>query len=140
MSFLQVMIKRSRGKKQQDETEKQQHVIVTENHLFKNFTAECIRNYDQKQFCKLDSYIAWNFSRCRRFLAGRSAALFTVTVKLVGLLFVVISYTFCSKTFKQNVFCHNKMLLFLCFFISLFSSASFKHNLQRRHFRRYIPM
>ena len=48
MSFLRVMVKNSREKKQQEETEKQQHVIVTENKLFKGFTAEGVRNYDQK--------------------------------------------------------------------------------------------
>ena len=42
MSSLQVMVKRSRGKKQQKETEKQQHVIVTENNLFKGFITEGI--------------------------------------------------------------------------------------------------
>ena len=40
MSSLRVMVKRSRGKKQQKETEKQQHVIVTENNLLKGFTTE----------------------------------------------------------------------------------------------------
>ena len=35
MSSLRVMTKRSSGKKQREETEKQQHVIVTENNLFK---------------------------------------------------------------------------------------------------------
>ena len=40
MSFLRVMLKRSRGKKQWKETEKQQHVIVIENNLFKEFTTE----------------------------------------------------------------------------------------------------
>ena len=48
MPFLRVMIKRSREKKQQEETEKQQHVIVTENNLFKGFTTEGVRNYNQK--------------------------------------------------------------------------------------------
>ena len=48
ISSLRDMVKRSRGKKQQEETEKQQHVIVTENKLFKGFTAEGVRNYDQK--------------------------------------------------------------------------------------------
>ena len=42
------MAKRSRGKKQQEETEKQQHVIVTGNNLFKDFTAGDFGNYDQK--------------------------------------------------------------------------------------------
>ena len=35
MSSLRVMVKRSRGKKQQEEKEKQQHVTVTENNIFK---------------------------------------------------------------------------------------------------------
>ena len=43
MSSLQVMVKRSRGKQQQEETEKQQHVIVTENILFKGFTTDGVR-------------------------------------------------------------------------------------------------
>ena len=38
MSSLLVMDKRSRGKKQQKETEKQQHAIVAENNLFRGFT------------------------------------------------------------------------------------------------------
>ena len=42
------MVKKSRGKKQQEETEKHQHVNVTEKNLFKDFTTEGIRNYDQK--------------------------------------------------------------------------------------------
>ena len=45
-SFLRVKAKRSRGKKEQEETEKQQHVIVTEVILFKGFTTEGVRNYD----------------------------------------------------------------------------------------------
>ena len=40
MSSLQVMVKRSRGKKQQKEIEKQQHIILTENNLFKGYTTE----------------------------------------------------------------------------------------------------
>ena len=48
MSSLRVMVKRSRGKKQQKEIEKQQQVFVTENNLFKGFTTEGLQNYDQK--------------------------------------------------------------------------------------------
>ena len=48
ISSLLVMDKTSRGKKQQKEREKMQHVIVTENNLFKGFTTEGVRNYDQK--------------------------------------------------------------------------------------------
>ena len=42
MASLRVMIKRTRGKKQQEETEKQQHAVVTESNLFKSFIAEGI--------------------------------------------------------------------------------------------------
>ena len=38
MSSLRVM----------EETENQQHVIATENSLFKEFIIEGVRNYDQK--------------------------------------------------------------------------------------------
>ena len=48
MSSLRVMVKKSRGKKQQEETEKQQHVIVEENDLFIGFTIIGVRNYGQK--------------------------------------------------------------------------------------------
>ena len=46
MSYLQVMVKRSKGKKQQDETEKQQQVIVSESNLFKDLSTKAVRNYD----------------------------------------------------------------------------------------------
>ena len=64
MSSLRVMVKRSRGNKQQKETEKQQYDTASENHLFKGFTTEGCRNFDQKYFGKLDSGVAWNSSRC----------------------------------------------------------------------------
>ena len=48
MISLQVIIKRNRGKKQQEETEKQLSIIVTENKLFESFTTEGVRNYNQK--------------------------------------------------------------------------------------------
>ena len=41
------MVKKGREKKQQVETEKHQRVTVTENNLFKCFTKEGVRNYDQ---------------------------------------------------------------------------------------------
>ena len=44
MSSLRVMVKRSRGKKEQEETEKQQHNIVAEDNLFKDFTTKGARN------------------------------------------------------------------------------------------------
>ena len=40
MSSLRIMVKRSRRKKEQEDTGKQQHVIVTENNSFKGFTIE----------------------------------------------------------------------------------------------------
>ena len=48
ISSLRVMVKRSRGKKQEKKIQKQQHVIVAENNLFKGFTTEGVRNYNQK--------------------------------------------------------------------------------------------
>ena len=48
MSSLRVMVKNSRGKKQQEETEKHQYVVMTENNLFKSFTTKNVRNYDWK--------------------------------------------------------------------------------------------
>ena len=119
MSFLRVMVKRSRRKKQEEETEKQQHVIVTENNLFKDFTAEGVRNFDQKQSCKHDNGVARNSSRCGRFMVGRFAAPSSVAFKLAGLLSIVISNTLCSKTFKLMFFSHNNLLLFLCFYLLL---------------------
>ena len=93
------MVKRSRGKKKQEETKKQQHIIVTKSKLFKGFNAESVRNYDQKYSGKLDSGVAWILLSCGRFLAGRSAASSTVALKLARLLFCLISNTFCRKTF-----------------------------------------
>ena len=48
MPSLRDMVKRGRRKKQQEETEKPQHVIMTENNLFKSFTTKNVRNYDWK--------------------------------------------------------------------------------------------
>ena len=90
MSSLRVMVKRSRGKKQHRKTEKQQHIIVTENNVFKGFTTEGVRNYDQKFSGNLDSVVAWNSSRCGRFLDIRFAAPSTVSVKLAALLSIGI--------------------------------------------------
>ena len=47
MSSLRIMVKRKRRKKQQEETENQQHFVI-ENNLFKDFTTDYVRNYDQK--------------------------------------------------------------------------------------------
>ena len=94
------MVKRSRGKKQQKEIEKQQHIIVIENSLFKGFTREGVPNYDQKQSGELDSGVDSETSRWKKFLAGRSAETPTVTIKLSELLLAVILNTFCSEIFK----------------------------------------
>ena len=59
ISSLRVTVKRSREKKLQEETEQQQLVIVTENNLFKDFTAKGVQNYHQKQSGKLDSDGKW---------------------------------------------------------------------------------
>ena len=63
---------------------------MTENNFFKGFDTEDVRNYDQKLSGKLDSGVAWNSSRCGRFLDGRSTEPSTVAVKLSGLLSIVI--------------------------------------------------
>ena len=105
------MVKRSRGKKTQEETKKQQHVIVTENNIFK----EGVRNYEQKKSGKLDNGGAWNSTHCGTFLASRYAAPSTVAANLGRLLSVLILSIFCRKTFKYFVFCNNNELLFLCF-------------------------
>ena len=47
MSSLRVMVENNRGKKGQEETEKQQQVIVTENSLFKGFATKSVKNCDQ---------------------------------------------------------------------------------------------
>ena len=103
------MIKRSRGKKLQEETEKQQHVIVTKNNLFKGFTTEGVRNYDQKYSGKLDSGVSFNSSLCGRFFPGKFAVPSIIAVKLIELISVVISNILCSKTLHNSFFCHNNV-------------------------------
>ena len=90
VSALRVIVKRSRGKKRQKETERQQYVIVAENNLFKGFTTKGVRNYDHKYSGNLDSGVALNSSRCGRFLEDRFATPTTVTVKLAGILSIVV--------------------------------------------------
>ena len=46
MASLRVIVRNIRGKKQKVVTEIQQHVIQTENKLFKGFTTEGARNFD----------------------------------------------------------------------------------------------
>ena len=48
ISSLRVIIKRRGGKKQREETDNQQHVIMTEKILFKGLTTKGIRNYNRK--------------------------------------------------------------------------------------------
>ena len=45
--FFEIMVKRSKTKRQQEKAEKLQNVIVAENNLSKDFTTEKVRNYDQ---------------------------------------------------------------------------------------------
>ena len=71
MSSLRVMVKRSRGKKQQKEAKKQQHVIATENNLFKGYTTKEVLNYHRKQSRKLDSDGRW---RCESTVNESSTA------------------------------------------------------------------
>ena len=103
-----MVIKEAEKKKHQEETEKQQHVIVTENNLFKGFTTQGVRNYDQKYSGKLDSGVAWNYSCCGRFFDSRFAAPSTVTVKLAGLFLLAMSENenmafFCNEKWHKNI-------------------------------------
>ena len=61
MSALRVMVKRNREKKQQEETEKQQHVIVIEKTLFIGFPIKGVRNYEKKQSDELDRDGRWRY-------------------------------------------------------------------------------
>ena len=88
---MRVKVKRSTGKKQQEEITKQENVIVTENNLFKGYTTEGVRNYYQKYSGKLDNSVTWNSSHCGKFLVGRFEAPSTIAVKLAGLFLLVIS-------------------------------------------------
>ena len=93
----------------------------------------------QKQSGKLDSDGKWRCGSIGQESSTARGIPCDAFIKLSGLFLVVISNTFCCKTFKEIVFCHNEVLLYLYFFLLLFSSASFNHNLQKRHFQRYIP-
>ena len=100
MSSLWVSVKRSRGKEQKKKTEKHQHAILAENNLCKGFTTDGVWNYDQRLSGNVDSGVSWNSSSWEKFLNGRTAVPFTVTIKLSGLLLALYSNIFCSKTFK----------------------------------------
>ena len=49
------MVNRNRGKKQQEETEKHQHVFMTESNLFKGYTTKDFLDYNRKLSSKLNS-------------------------------------------------------------------------------------
>ena len=66
---------------------------------------------------KPESGVIWNSSRCGRFLAGRFATPSTVTVKIAGLLPMVISNTFCTplnKLFSIPITCCGFSVSFCC--------------------------
>ena len=65
------MIKRRGGKKQQEDVQKQQHVIMTENNLFKGYTTKDVLNYDRKESSKLDNNGRW---RCGSTVQESSTA------------------------------------------------------------------
>ena len=44
---------------EEKETDKYQHVIMTENNLFKGYTTKDVLNYDRKQSSKLDNDGRW---------------------------------------------------------------------------------
>ena len=60
MCSFRIMVKRRGGKKQREETDNQQHVIMTEKILFKGLTTKGIRNYNRKYSGKLDNYGRWS--------------------------------------------------------------------------------
>ena len=92
MSSFRVMVNRSRGKKQQEETEEQQRVIIRESYLIRGFIYLNVGNYDQKYSRKIDSVGRW---RCGSSVQESS------TINLAGLLLAINSNTFCHKTFKK---------------------------------------
>ena len=120
--------------------EEQQHIIVTENNLFKGFTSEDVRNYDQKLSGKLGSGVAWKYSRCGRFLAGKFAAPSAVAVKLAGFFWSQFQTPSevkpLNKLFSVTIMSCCSSVSSCCFF----PSVSFNHNSQRRHLQLYIPM
>ena len=92
------MVKRSREKKQQEETKKHQHMIMTENNLFKGYATKMflitIENSPESFTLTVDGATdlpSRNFAQREEFHA---------TIKLVQLLLVIISNTLCIKTFK----------------------------------------
>ena len=118
MSSLRVMDKKSRWKKQQVETEKQQHFIMTENNLLKGFTTKDVWNYDRKWSIKLDSEGRWPCGSTIQESSTYWGIPLDAAIKLAVLFLVVILNTLCSKIFKWIVFCHSYVLLLL-FFLSL---------------------
>ena len=54
MFSLRVIVKRRGGKKQQEETEKLQHVIVTESNLFKG---DLFNLFNYKRYSKLQQKV-----------------------------------------------------------------------------------
>ena len=70
MAALRVF-ERCRRKEHQEETEKQQHVIVTENNLFKGFSTKDVRNYYRKQSGQLDNDGRWRCGSTGEDLAQR---------------------------------------------------------------------
>ena len=95
---------------------------MTENSLFKGFTTKSVRNYDQKQSGKFGSYGRWRCGSTGHESYTAWGIPWDATVKLTRLLLVVISNTFCSKTFK--LFCVT--LTYCCFSVS---SCCFFHLL-----------
>ena len=113
MFFLRVMVKRSRGKKHQEETEKQQHVIVTESSLFKGLLQKVFKITTESSPASLTATVDCAADhveiilRLSRHLQRSWPEIFQIVrnsmrrpIKLAGLHLVVILNTFCSKTYK----------------------------------------
>ena len=97
MSSLRFMVKWRSGKKQQEQAEKQQHVVATEINLFKSFTTNGVQNYDRYYSGKLDS----DGRCCSSSIKKKSSTAWGIpcdaTIKLAGLFLGVISNPICIK-------------------------------------------
>ena len=100
MSSLRFTVKRSREEKQQEEIEKQQHVIGTENNLFKillkrysNLGPKLVRQASQRQEMAVRIYRPGIFHDMRNFMRCHNQDWRTSTI--------VISKIFCSNILNK---------------------------------------
>ena len=86
MSSLRVMVKRSRGKKLQEETEKQQHVVVTKTIYLKVLLQKVMEITTRSSPASLRVALHGIPLVVEEFLAGRSTSLSTTVALLSSLL------------------------------------------------------